>query len=98
LRLSEDHDCHDDVRGNGANEVITLEEGHEDEQLGEKIMSATKGHGVDIATELLGGSMYQTGIRSLAPNGRMVITGFASGDIPVVRTYCPLLGNIELSG
>jgi len=43
-----------------------------------KINEFTKGHGVDIVLEVVGGEVYKKCLRLLRPLGRIVIAGFAS--------------------
>lgn len=53
---------------------------------------------VDIVLDPLGGEFFAGAIRGLDWCGRLVVIGFASGDIPIVRVNYLLLKNISLSG
>ena len=47
----------------------------------EQVKKATNGRGVDVILEMVGGSIADQSLQCLAPFGRMVIYGAASGDI-----------------
>lgn len=49
---------------------------------GEQVKQATGGKGADIILEMVGGSIAEQSLQCLAPFGRMVIFGAASGHIP----------------
>ncbi|WP_335869021.1 quinone oxidoreductase family protein [Bacillus sp. 2205SS5-2] len=46
----------------------------------EKVLKATDGKGVDIALEMVGGDVFHNTLTCLAPFGRLVIFGVASGE------------------
>jgi NADPH2:quinone reductase len=48
------------------------------EDFEQKIRGETKGGGVDVVLELVGGTVYRKSIDLLAPFGRVVVAGFAS--------------------
>ena len=52
------------------------------ENLREKIAEYTEGVGVDVIYDPIGGSFAETAIRSMAWNGRYLVIGFATGEIP----------------
>lgn len=47
----------------------------------EQVLQATEGHGADIILEMVGGQVANQNLQCLAPYGRMVIYGAASGQI-----------------
>lgn len=53
---------------------------------------------VDIVIDPVGGDRMTDGLRSLAPEGRLVVLGFAAGEIPVVKVNRLLLGNSGVLG
>ena len=57
----------------------------------------TNGHGVDIVIDVVGGDL-KNALRSLAPCGRLMAVGFASGDIPTVKVNRLLLTNTDVRG
>jgi NADPH:quinone reductase len=50
------------------------------ESLSQFVRDATAGHGADLMLESVGGAVFQEGIASLAPLGRLVVFGVASGE------------------
>ncbi|MFY4774526.1 quinone oxidoreductase family protein [Metabacillus sp. RGM 3146] len=62
----------------GADEIINYTlEGWE-----KKVLEATEGKGVDVALEMAGGEVFKKTLSCLAPFGRLVIYGVASGEQP----------------
>jgi NADPH2:quinone reductase len=53
---------------------------------------------VDIVFDPVGGDRVSESIRTLAPNGRLLVLGFAGGEIPTVRVNRLLLGNRGVLG
>jgi NADPH2:quinone reductase len=47
--------------------------------------------GVDVALDPVGGDATEAALRSMAYGGRLLIVGFASGDIPAIPANLPLL-------
>lgn len=62
----------DTLRTLGAAETLLYDE------LESEVRRLTAGRGVDVAIELVGGEPYRASFRSLAPLGRLVVSGFAS--------------------
>lgn len=54
--------------------------------------------GVDIVVDPVGGGRFDDSVRSLAPDGRLLSLGFASGQIPAVRANRLLLANAAVLG
>lgn len=54
--------------------------------------------GVDVILDLVGGELSELAFRSLAWNGRHLITGFTSGDIPRLPMNLPLLKGASIIG
>ncbi len=50
---------------------------------GDEIVEATGGRGIDLIVETVGGSVFEASQRLLAPLGRIVVAGAASGDAPI---------------
>ena len=59
----------------GADHVVN----YHDEDWVEQVIAATKGRGVDVAQDNVGGKTWADSIRTLARNGRMVVCGSHSG-------------------
>lgn len=53
---------------------------------------------VDIVLDPVGGDRMTDSLRSLAPEGRLLVVGFATGEIPTVKVNRLLLGNIGVLG
>jgi len=77
----------------GAEETI-LVEGFKDSAL-----ALTDGEGVDIVLDVVGGPVFTDSLRALAPQGRLLVVGFASGaGIPEVKVNRLLLNNVDVRG
>lgn len=53
---------------------------------------------VDVVLDPVGGERFTDSVRSLAREGRLVVIGFAAGEIPSVRANRLLLGNCAVMG
>src|SRR6266536_3388143 len=53
---------------------------------------------VDIVVDPVGGDRVTDSLRSLAPEGRLLILGFTAGEIPTVKVNRLLLGNTAVVG
>lgn len=58
----------------------------------------TDGRGVDIVLDPVGGERFADSLRALAADGRLVVVGFAAGEIPSVRVNRLLFANIGVIG
>jgi NADPH2:quinone reductase len=77
----------------GADEALALA-GFKDAALG-----ATDGRGVDLVVDMVGGEAFTDSLRCLAPLGRLLVVGFASGQgIPEVKVNRLLLNNTDIRG
>lgn len=77
----------------GADDVILLDEGY-----AQQINDLTDGNGVDVILDPLGDWLFNEGIRALAWEGRILVVGFAAGDIATLRTNRLLLRNVSAVG
>jgi NADPH2:quinone reductase len=62
-----------------------------------QVRELTGGSGVDLVVDVVGGDM-RNALRSLAPLGRVLAVGFASGEIPTVKVNRLLLTNTDVRG
>jgi NADPH2:quinone reductase len=62
------------------------------------VRELTGGAGVDVVVDPVGGDRFTDSLRSLRPEGRLLIVGFTAGEIPTVRANRLLLGNIAAVG
>jgi len=53
---------------------------------------------IDIVVDPVGSDRMTDSLRSLAPEGRLIVLGFAGGEIPVVKVNRLLLGNTAVLG
>lgn len=83
---------------NGADDIIDLSVPELKHSLREQVRNATGGHGADVILDPIGGDVFRASLRALAWRGRMVVIGFAGGEIPEVKVNYLLLKNISLVG
>jgi NADPH2:quinone reductase len=63
------------------------------------VSDLTGGRGVDVVLDVVGGDAFTDSLRLLAPQGRVLVVGFAAGQaIPEVRVNRLLLNNIDVRG
>jgi len=86
------------VRAAGADAVIDLWRENLRDTLREEVWAATAGRGADVILDPLGGDVFDAALRALAWCGRLVVIGFAAGQIPTVKANYLLAKNIEVSG
>ncbi|OLD14865.1 MAG: NADPH:quinone oxidoreductase, partial [Acidobacteria bacterium 13_1_40CM_3_65_5] len=67
-------------REHGADETIN----YATEDLRERIKQLTDGKGVDVVYDPVGGPYTEPALRSLAWRGRLLVVGFAAGEIPKI--------------
>lgn len=58
----------------------------------------TGGKGVDLVVDPVGGDAFDDAIRALAPEGRLLVLGFAAGAIPTVKVNRLLMRNVGVLG
>src|SRR3546814_8677493 len=76
----------------GADDVVRLE------TFKDEVKALTDGKGVDVILDVVGGDIFTDSLRSLAPQGRLLVVGFAAGQgIPEVKVNRLLLNNIDRS-
>ncbi len=68
------------------------------EDLRERIKVLTEGHGVDVVYDAVGGPYTEPAFRSLAWRGRLLVVGFAAGEIPKLPLNLPLLKGASAVG
>ncbi|WP_020500784.1 NADPH:quinone oxidoreductase family protein [Sciscionella marina] len=80
------------ARRAGASMVLPVE-GFKD-----AVREHTGGRGVDLVVDPVGGDRFADSRRCLAPEGRLLVIGFAGGRIPTIEVNRLLLNNIEVVG
>ena len=81
-------------REHGADAAIN----YANEDLRERITDLTAGKGVDIVYDAVGGAYTEPALRSLAWRGRLLVVGFASGEIPRIPLNLALLKGCAIVG
>ena len=66
--------------------------------LKQALHDATGGNGVDVVYDPVGGSLAEAALRSTAWQGRYLVVGFASGDIPKIPLNLVLLKGCQIVG
>ena len=82
------------VRKLGADEVIRYDK----EDLKESAKSLTNGNGVDIVIDPVGGDATEQALRATAFNGRLLVIGFANGQIPKISLNLTLVKGVSIVG
>jgi len=84
--------------------AIALREGAEaaidyrDGDFVERVQALTDGRGADVIYDSVGGDVTDRSLKCIAWNGRLVVIGFAGGEIPAIRANRILLKNIAVTG
>jgi NADPH2:quinone reductase len=68
------------------------------ENLRERIKEVTGGKGVDVVFDPVGGPYTEPALRSTAWRGRLLVVGFAAGDIPAIPLNLTLLKGCSIAG
>lgn len=66
--------------------------------LKDKVKALTGGAGADVIFDPVGGPLFDDCLRSVAWNGRILVIGFASGEIPSIPANLPLLKGSSIVG
>ena len=81
-------------RQHGADETIN----YATEDLRERIKALTGGHGPDVVYDPVGGAYTELALRSIAWRGRLLVVGFAAGEIPKIPLNLTLLKGCSIVG
>jgi NADPH2:quinone reductase len=81
-------------RAHGADETIN----YATEDLRERIKALTGGKGADVVYDPVGGPYTELALRSIAWRGRLLVVGFAAGDIPKIPLNLTLLKGCSIVG
>lgn len=68
------------------------------EDLRERIKALTAGQGADVILDPVGGSVFDTSLRALSFEGRLLTLGFAGGSIPQAPANIVMVKNIAVIG
>lgn len=86
------------VKAAGADHVIDLSRGNLRDLIREEVRALTNGNGADVVCEVVGGEIFDGALRAVAWSGRLVVLGFAGGQIPSLSANYVLLKNISVTG
>ena len=81
-------------REHGADETIN----YSTEDMRERIKLITAGKGVDVVYDAVGGAYTEPALRSTAWRGRLLVVGFAAGEIPKIPLNLTLLKGCSIVG
>ncbi len=82
------------VRAKGADHVIDYADG----SFRSAVKALTDGTGADVIYDPIGGEVFDESLRCIAPFGRVLVIGFASGQIPVVSVNYALIKQYSIVG
>jgi NADPH2:quinone reductase len=83
----------DYVASLGADVVLPLTDGWV-----EQVREHTRGQGVDIVVDPVGGPTFDDAMQVLAIDGKLLVIGFAAGAIPTLQVNRLLLSNVSVIG
>jgi NADPH2:quinone reductase len=81
-------------REHGADHLIN----YASENLRERVKAITAGKGADVVYDAVGGSSTELALRASAWRGRLLVVGFAAGEIPRMPLNLPLLSERSIVG
>lgn len=64
----------------------------------DEVSRLTDGRGVDVVVDPVGGDRFTDSLRTLAPEGRLIVIGFTGREIPTVKVNRLLLTNTTVMG
>lgn len=82
------------IRGQGADEVINYRK----TSFREVVLDLTEGRGADVYFDPVGGDVFDESLKAIAPEGRLIVIGFASGRIPSAPANRILFKDISVIG
>lgn len=81
-------------REHGADETIN----YATEDMRARVKAITKGNGVDVVYDPVGGDYSELALRDMAWGGRFLVIGFAAGGIPKISLNLPLIKGCSIVG
>ena len=82
------------VKSLGADEIVRYDQ----VDLKETVKELTNGKGVDIVIDPVGGEATEQALRATAFNGRLLVIGFANGEIPKISLNLTLVKGVSIVG
>src|SRR5438094_637907 len=71
---------------------------HHEQDVAQAVKDFTRGHGADVVYDPVGGDAFERSTKCIAFEGRLVVVGFASGQIPQARANHVLVKNYSVVG
>lgn len=68
------------------------------EDIRERVKALTGGRGADVIYDPVGGAVFDASLRAIAPDGRILVIGFASGSVPQIPANILLVKNVTVIG
>jgi len=81
-------------RDHGADETIN----YASEDMRARVKAITAGKGVDVIYDPVGGAYSEPALRDMAWGGRLLVVGFAAGEIPKIPLNLPLIKGCSIVG
>lgn len=82
------------AREHGAEEGID----YRNESISDRVLEMTNGRGVDVVFDPVGGDVFMQSLRCVAWGARLLVVGFASGDVPQIPANHVLVKNVSVIG
>ena len=82
------------VKSLGGDEIVRYDQ----VDLKETVKELTDGKGVDIVIDPVGGAVTEQALRATAFNGRLLVIGFANGEIPKISLNLTLVKGVSIVG
>ena len=77
---------------------IGLDTASPDFSLRDQVRALTDGRGVDVVYDPVGGELFDASLRCTAPDGRLLVIGFAGGTVPQIPANHLLVKNLSVIG
>jgi NADPH2:quinone reductase len=68
------------------------------EDIRQRVKDLTDGRGADVIYDPVGGAVFDASLRAIAPDGRILVVGFASGTVPQIPANILLVKNVTVIG
>jgi NADPH2:quinone reductase len=82
------------AKAQGADHLIN----YKDEDFRTRVKELTGGRGADVIFDPIGGKTFETSLRCVAPHGRVLVIGFASGVVQQIPANIVLVKNVDIIG